>query len=132
MIKCYAVDDFTHAYLMCALWASNDESDEEGGDPMGINYYLSDISDKTIVKAIADCTKFQSENAEALSPENCTYAGCPTTEYAGYNFWLTRNGHGCGFWDGNWIEPAGTQLTDAAHAFGEIDFYVSDDGQICC
>lgn len=45
-------------------------------------------------------------------------------------FWLTRCGHGCGFWDGDWSEPAATILTDAAHAFGNVDLYVGDDGKI--
>jgi hypothetical protein len=49
---------------------------------------------------------------------------------AGHDFWLTRNGHGAGFWDGDWPEPLATVLTDAAHAFGELSPYVGDDGLI--
>jgi hypothetical protein len=51
-------------------------------------------------------------------------------EQAGHDFWLTRNGHGAGFWDGDWPEPAATELTDAAHAAGEISAYLGDDGFI--
>jgi hypothetical protein len=49
---------------------------------------------------------------------------------AGHDFWLTRCGHGAGFWDGDWPEPYATMLTDAAKAFGEVDLYVGDDGMI--
>ena len=51
-------------------------------------------------------------------------------EQAGHDFWLTRNGHGAGFWDGDWPEPAATELTEAAHAAGEISAYLGDDGFI--
>lgn len=37
---------------------------------------------------------------------------------AGHDFHLTRNGHGCGFWDGDWPEPQGTVLTSWANTFG--------------
>jgi hypothetical protein len=51
-------------------------------------------------------------------------------EPAGHDFWLTRCGHGSGFWDGDWKEPAASKLTDAAHAYGNADLYVGDDGRI--
>lgn len=46
-----------------------------------------------------------------------------------HDFWLTRCGHGCGFWDGDYGE-LGDRLTTAAKAFGEVDLYVGDDGLI--
>lgn len=49
---------------------------------------------------------------------------------AAHDFILTRNGHGCGFWDGDWWEPWASQLTDLAKSFGEICCYVGDDGLI--
>jgi len=55
---------------------------------------------------------------------------CTVDEKAGHDFWLTRNGHGAGFWDGDWQEPAGAELSKASKAFGEINLYVSDDGKL--
>jgi hypothetical protein len=49
---------------------------------------------------------------------------------AGHDFWLTRNGHGAGFWDGDLSEDVGNALTEAAKKFGECHLYVGDDGQI--
>jgi hypothetical protein len=47
----------------------------------------------------------------------------------GHDFWLTRNGTGAGFWDGDWFE--GEKLTEAAKAFGNFDLMVDhDDGTI--
>ena len=50
-------------------------------------------------------------------------------DYAGHDFWLTRNGHGAGFWDRG-LGEAGKKLTDAAHAFGECNLYLGDDDVI--
>jgi hypothetical protein len=48
----------------------------------------------------------------------------------GHDFWLTRNGHGAGFWDGDWPKEAGDRLTKACEEFGEFDLYIGDDGMI--
>ena len=47
----------------------------------------------------------------------------------GHDFWLTRNRHGAGFWDRG-LGDVGDRLTKAAHAFGESDLYVGDDGNL--
>lgn len=47
---------------------------------------------------------------------------------AGHDFWLTRNGHGAGFWDGCWPKQAGEQLSALARTFGEVSIYRADDG----
>jgi len=49
---------------------------------------------------------------------------------AGHDFWLTRCGHGAGYWDGDWEHEAGERLTTAAKAYGEVNFYVGDNGLI--
>lgn len=52
-----------------------------------------------------------------------------TLEQLGHDFWLTRNGHGTGFWDRDTgTEAAREALTELAHVFGEADAYVGDDG----
>ena len=49
---------------------------------------------------------------------------------AGHDFWLTRNGHGAGFWDGDWPEADGEYLTAQSKKAGECDIYVGDDNKI--
>ena len=39
---------------------------------------------------------------------------------AGHDFWLTRNGHGAGFWDGDWPKY-GDMFTKIAESFGEAN-----------
>jgi hypothetical protein len=49
---------------------------------------------------------------------------------AGHDFWLTRNHHGAGFWDGDWPECVGEKLTEASHSCGEMNLYIGDDGRV--
>lgn len=123
------LDSFTRAYIEAALWSSTTDDDT----PMDRDYSASDISAETLAKIIADCAAFQSANAEVILSEYRTHADCvdnTVDALAGHDFWLTRNGHGAGFWDGDWIEPIATQLTDASKRMGEVNLYVGDDGEI--
>lgn len=43
--------------------------------------------------------------------------------------WLTRNGHGTGFWDRG-LGERGDALTKSAESFGDAVLYVGDDGRI--
>jgi hypothetical protein len=113
-----ALDSFTRAYIEAALWSSTDDDDR----PMDDNYSGSDLSAATLTRMKLDARKFQRDNARDLD------AG--SSSQGGHDFWLTRARHGAGFWDGDWPEPEASRLTDAAHAFGENDLYVGDDGRI--
>lgn len=110
------------AYMVAALWSSNDESDERGGEPMDNNYGIEDIAPETVEKMRADVVKFLAENAADIGDRE---------EQAGHDLWMTRNGHGVGFWETpDWPQEAGERLTRAAKAMGETSLYVGDDGMI--
>ena len=47
-----------------------------------------------------------------------------------HDLFLTRNGHGAGFWDGDWPEPEGSVLTLLAEEMGEAEPYAGDDGML--
>lgn len=47
----------------------------------------------------------------------------------GHDLWLTRNGHGTGFWDRD-LGEQGERLANIAQAMGSQDAYVGDDGLI--
>ena len=123
--------EFFDAYVMTALWSSNDESDESGGNPLDQNYGVSDISDETLNIMRADCNKFWRDNQHDLECEGVKFGpDFGQDGRAGHDFWLTRNHHGAGFWDGDWPEPQASRLTQAAHAYCERYLYVGDDGLI--
>jgi hypothetical protein len=109
------LDTFTKQYLETALWAETDDN----GDPLDRNHELCSFAPETLARAIADCAAFQAANAADIGER---------ASDAGHDFWLTRNGHGTGFWDGDWPEDAGKRLTVASKRFGEIHLYVGDDG----
>lgn len=115
------LDLFTQAYIECALWSTTDNSNESGGEPLDHNYDVGDIALPTLNQMIADCKQFQADHFDDIVED---------LERAGHDFWLTRNHHGAGFWDGDWDKEVGKQLTEASHAWGEVDLYVGDDGLI--
>lgn len=96
----HQLDDFTRAYIEAMLWSSTDDKDE----PYDNNYDASDFTNEAIADIVEECAWFQQEYAEHIGTR---------WKEAGHDFWLTREGHGCGFWDGDWEEPAATILTDA-------------------
>ena len=95
------LDEFTIAYLECALWAESWSDGEQDPRPFDENYSISDFTPEAIQKAIADCKKFQEENAEDISDANYNHTRDTDAAMAGHDFWLTRNGHGAGFWVGD-------------------------------
>lgn len=124
------VDEVLTHYITAALWSSNDESDETGGIPMDENYTRSDIDPETLEEMRRDCDKFVEDNHTDL----LLWEGNTTIEQqAGHDFWLTRNGHGCGFWESEWTDlPSnpGDRLDKASKAFGGYDLYIGDDGMV--
>lgn len=114
-------DEFTQAYVDCALWSTNDESNEQGGNPLDDNYGPEDIDPTTLREMIRDCALFQAH-------ESARIVGNP--EMAGHDFWLTRNGHGAGFWDGDWPKEIGEHLTNVCKVWDEVSLSVGENGLI--
>lgn len=143
-IKFADLDVFTRHYIIAALWSTNDESTPSGGEPMDANYSPEDIAQETLLKIREDCERFQKDNRELLEaayadgslPVNGSGEREGGAASAGHDFWLTRSGHGAGFWDGDWdsVEDNGPEygdrLTEASKQFKEVYLYVGDDGQI--
>lgn len=125
-----SLESFTRHYMATALWSTNDESDESGGNPMDYNYSIDDIAPNTRARMEADCKAFYAAHSELFIDVNMTVSPDDIDGFAGHDFWLTRCGHGAGFWDGDWKEPAATILDKAAKAYGNVDLYVGDDKQI--
>jgi hypothetical protein len=117
------MDEFFNSYVETALWSTNDESTESGGDPLDKNYTADDIAPETKAEMRKDC-----ENFVKLAKVKLQRSGLPAKR-AGHDFWLTRNGHGAGFWDEG-LGKLGDALTRDAKSFGSYDLYVGDDGKI--
>ena len=112
------------AYLECALWASTDESTESGGEPLDQNYSILDFTTHARRDAMRDIRAFLRLTAEIDS-------SAWSDEQLGHDFWLTRNGHGAGFWDRGFAPaPIGQALTKHAKSFGECYPFVTPRGKI--
>lgn len=125
------LDEFTSAYIQAALWSTNDGADESGGDYLDQNYGPDHLSPETLDRFKADCAKFQALYGHLLTRANRRRRDDISPEaLGGHDFWLTREGHGSGFWDGDWEKNVGETLTAAAKSFGELELEVGDDGRI--
>lgn len=125
------MDPFTSAYFEAALWSTNDESDESGGEPLDKNYSESDIDEATTAKMIADCADFQERFGELINDDDSPdIQRFGASELAGYDFWMTRNGHGVGFWEDSDWPKHGKELDAGAKEFGEFYLEVGGDGEI--
>lgn len=151
-----ALDSFTQGYIEAAFFTEcNDlydsdewESDQaqedirEGrcGGEIPRDSSVSDLAPETLARITADCAAFQAAAADLLNQAYEETAYSP--EQAGRDFWLTRNGHGVGFWDReelDWFSAGdnAVKLGDALDAlccrqagFPEVDLYRGDDSLI--
>jgi|CXWL01.1.fsa_nt_gi hypothetical protein len=119
-----AMDSGLQMYLTTILWAETD-----GEKPLDSLYNISDFSQQALEQATRELNSFI-EKARAVIPEGAKIPGARGSDSdLAYDFWLTRNGHGSGFWDGDWGDY-GEDLTKLAKSFGHVDAYVGDDGRI--
>jgi len=120
------IDEVLDHYIEAALWSSMDDNEE----PLEKHYCRNEIHPDTAAKMREDVEKFVNENHADLQ----LWKGVTTVEQqAGHDFWLTRNEHGCGFWEPEWTDlptNPGDRLDEAAKEFGCFELYVGDDGLI--
>lgn len=85
------------------------------------NYNWTDIAPECLQKMLDDCAAFQAANDLTGYPK----------ERAGHDFWFTRAGHGCGFWENDFgTEGQCEALTKACKQLGEFYLYPGDDGRL--
>lgn len=114
-------DEFLDDYLVAALWSSH-APEEDGVEFLDEKYSLDDFSAEAVERAERDWSSFKVKAGALLNDLDLSQVA--------HDFWLTRNGHGAGFWDGDYEEEVGEKLTEISHEFGEIDVEVGDDGQL--
>jgi hypothetical protein len=111
-----SLDSFTSGYIECALWSSTEcDADGNMGPSLDDNYGPEDIALPTLLEMARDCKAFQRDNADDL-------AGLDESQ-CGHDFWLTRNGHGAGFWDRG-LGERGDRLSKASKVYGSVDLMV--------
>lgn len=102
-------DAFFNSYVETALWVG-------GEDAAGCDW--TDIAPESLAEMREDCESFYEECLDMIKHD---------LSRAGHDFYLTRNRHGAGFWDGDWPEN-GKVLTERSHPYGTQELYLGDDG----
>jgi hypothetical protein len=121
-----SLKEFTDAYIVAALWSSNDDD----GNPLDASYDFRDFAPEAQEKIKADCKAFYDAHSATWDGQYLYVSEFSDDQLAGHDFWLTRAGHGSGFWDRDWKHEVGQALTAASQALGECYIYVGDDGAL--
>lgn len=118
------IDGILNAYLVCALWASIDDNDES----LAINYSIDDFSANFLNSAIIDIRHFLS----LIKVNNLTESLEQwDDEQIGHDLFLTRNGHGAGFWDRDFKDGDKiTELIANDRILNEINLYITVDDEV--
>jgi hypothetical protein len=128
-----SLEKMIQGYLECALWSTHAYLEEGEDSPQTWeehNYDVSDVSEKGRKQATEDCKAFLKEALPLLTEDEKRDTSRYTwEEYLGHNFWLTREGHGAGFWDGRYVR--GKELTALCKPWGNAsDSMMLNDGEI--
>jgi len=118
---------FIKGYLECAFFTEGGPDNEEFEDK---GFY--DLDPEALKDIERDCKKFLEDNKFPIANGIYTATTDLDYEHAGHDFWLTRNGHGAGFWDGDWPEKEGENLSKACDSFAPCNLYVGDSGIVYC
>lgn len=127
-IVCYPWQDFFAGYVECVMWADGPRDDngdeiENARGPEG----------RELDKLAEEAGAFFARNFARLMEARELYG----MARAGHDFWLTRNGHGAGYWDRAELcddreenpEALRDALTEAAKEFSDGAYlYQGDDG----
>ncbi len=128
-------DLFVRQYIATHLWLNGDDDTEAFDEKYG----YEDIDIDSLERVKGDCYLFLALASETIPvirgkinrPNQPDF----TDEEADYtmiahDFVLTRNGHGAGFWDGDYPDAEGNVLAGMADGFKQEHMYLGDDGRI--
>jgi hypothetical protein len=112
-------DPLSRGYLDAALWSSADGE----GMPLDQNHGVDAIHPHSLGHMVADVHDFR----DSL-PDHLKDAVDANPSRAGHDFWLSRNGHGSGFFDrpDHYGEDAADELHEHARRAGERNLDAED------
>jgi hypothetical protein len=96
------IDAMVDGYLDAQLWAQSDnERDDSGSTTLGENYDRADIADEYVESVRDEIAALVADHPLAVrmyAAQRQFNAGSVWAHF-GHDFYLTREGHGVGFWD---------------------------------
>lgn len=121
------IDKIARSYIEAALWSStimSDDYPDMEGDSFDEHFSYQDVEMSFLKKTYKDIKNFI--NKAQNSKYGNILEGIDEADI-GHDFWLTRNGHGAGFWDRGYDKLVGESLTKIAEKFGSVYLYVTDN-----
>lgn len=126
-----SLEEFVSEYIDTMLWAENvddinaepDENGEREQVDADVHYDRTDIDGAGLDQIYPDCASFWEFHRELWRSVDIT------DEQAAHHFYLSRNGHGTGFWDRG-LGVIGDQLHDAAKVYGTQGLMSNPDGTL--
>jgi hypothetical protein len=121
------LDAFTLGYIE-AIGFTEFHCDNEELEHCG----ATDFAPETRRKILQDCAKFQSDNSELLNAVYEHETDARPEDHCGHDFWLTRCGHGAGFWDRG-LGELGDRLSEKCGfrtEFDNINVYLGDNRKV--
>lgn len=125
------IDEFVKGHLEAALYSSSDTVMKDG---KACDIFLDEreISEEEAVKLIPDCLAFIAEHKQGLIEYTKTAKineNQTPWKQAGWDFWMTRQGHGVGYWDRD-AGDIGDNLSNECISWLHSGLYIGDDGQV--
>lgn len=117
-----ALKEFTEGYIEALIWLSLTpigEESEELETLEELEYTFDNLSKEMRKEILEECQEFMDANWDDLEklledwPQH------------GHDFYLTREGHGAGFWDRGYGD-VGERLTEASEVYGSVHTYIED------
>lgn len=119
----YTIDDsMLKGFLACALWTSHMDDDEAYNFDEKSIYDFTDEAFEKLAKVVEDFQEANEELIEQLmDDENIGYGTI------GHSLWLSRNGHGAGFFD--YSSEAGDKLHEIVQ-YNEQHLWINEEGKV--
>ncbi len=115
-------NEFLKGYIECIDF-TEEETLRVGEEPIDV---VEALSHEALARIYSDCVDFffnEYRRLQLIISYSYTYG------HAGHDFWLTRNGHGAGFWDRGFKED-GEELADHARIYCAVEVYCEYDGKV--
>lgn len=120
VLAAYDIQEVLHGYLTCALWCGNLDGDFSIGQVTKASHALAENDVREFILTVGIVPR------EALVDRSVgSVSNRLRDSYMGHDLWLTRNGHGAGFWDGDWAQPYASRMTEAAKMLGERNVWTT-------
>jgi len=111
----FDINKILNSYLETAIWAEeSDENDLQGKT-------IQEIDKNSKANSAIEIYQFLQKAQQEASDELNTY----DEEAIGHNLWLSRNGHGAGFFDDN-----NDKLQNLARNMKPVDIYLGNDNKV--